>query len=119
MSPSWYVLFNACEGALWMIAAGVLAGRAPRSGPRQEQAVRVATVALLMFGVSDWLECRYEARIPLWLWGFKVACGVALLVARFQWRGWNQFRISDREVLFGLFCLMCVAGLIVLQRSVG
>lgn len=116
---SWYVVFNAAEGTLWMVAAAIVAAHAPHEQGSRQRAIRLATLGLVLFGLSDWFECRYEAQIPLWLWTFKVVCGGILLVARFEWRGWRAFRFQDREVLFAMFCLGCVGALIWLQRVLG
>lgn len=114
-----YVWFNAAEGVFWILVGGFVWLRIPRQNSRQTRSVWIAAIAFVSFGVSDWIECRYERMIPLWLWGWKTLCGAALLVARYEWRGWSTFRVTDREFLFGLFCLASVFGLIVLQRAIG
>jgi hypothetical protein len=115
-SASWYARFNVVEGVLWMAVAAVVALRTPAADSRQRWAARCGVLALAAFGATDWLECRYEAIIPLWLWAMKIACGGAILAARYTWLGWRRFRFQEREVMFAVFCLVCVAGLIWLQR---
>lgn len=112
---SWYVQFNLLEGLFWMMVAAVIALRVPAGTFQQRFAVLLAALAFVVFGVTDWLESRYEAKIPLWLWALKIACGCTVLAARYTWRGWHTFRWRDRELGFGVFCLMSVFALIWLQ----
>ncbi len=118
-AASWYVRFNAVEGLLWVVVAVFVAVRTPAVNLQQRWEARCGSLAFALFGTTDWLECRYEAMIPLWLWSLKIACGSAIFASRYTWRGWDRFRFRDREVLFGVFCLTCVAALIWLQRRVG
>lgn len=117
-SGSWYIVFNAAEGLLWMTVALAIWIRCPVENRQQLWAVRLGSLAFAVFGVTDWMECSFEGRIPPWLWCLKVACGAAILAARYTWRGWNSFRFRDREVLFAMFCLIAVAGLMWLQAVV-
>ena len=47
----------------------------------------------------------------------RLALGSGIVAARYTWRGWVTFRWRDREVLFGLGCLVAVGALITLQRA--
>jgi hypothetical protein len=118
-SASWYVQFNALEGLLWMAVAVIVAVRTPVASVQQRWAARCGVFGFALFGASDWLECRHEAHIPLWLWAMKIASGGVIFAARYTWLGWDRFRCRDREVLFGVFCLICVVALIWFQRRVG
>ena len=113
---NWYDAFNAVEAVLWLFVAVVIPFRAKATSSRQRLAIAMGSVAFVAFGVSDLLEVGREGAIPLWLWAYKVACGVAIYAARFTWRGWSSFRVRDREVLFGVGCLIAVVVLIVLQQ---
>jgi hypothetical protein len=113
---NWYNTFNAVEACLWGLVAVVIPLKASRDSAQQRIGVWLASAGFVAFGVTDLLEIGRQGAIPLWLWGFKIACGVSILVARYTWRGWNTFRWRDREVLFGLFCLASALALILLQR---
>jgi len=113
---NWYNSFNAVEAVLWGLVAIVIPFRVTCTNPRQRATVVLGSFAFVAFGVTDILEISHEAAIPLWLWGCKVACGVAILIARYTWLGWNRFRWRDREILFGLGCLAGVVVVFFLQR---
>lgn len=113
---NWYNIFNAIEAGLWAIVALVIPFRVPCRTGQQRAATWLACIAFLTFGATDILEIGREGFIPLWLWGLKIACGIAILSSRYTWLGWNKFRLRDRELLFGLFCLIAVGVLILLQR---
>lgn len=115
---SWYVNFNLLEGVLWWVVAVIVAIRCPASSPQQRWAATGGSMAFVIFGITDWFECRYEGQIPLWLWGMKIACGAAFLTARYTWLGWGNVRFPNREFWFALFCLVCVIGLIWFQSEV-
>ena len=113
-----YTIFNVIEAALWFLVAGNILARVPRMTPVQHYAVIGGALAFVAFGVSDLLESQTDGRIPGWLWGLKIACGTAILAARYSYIGWQRFRWYDREVLFGLGCLIAVGTIIALQRYV-
>jgi hypothetical protein len=115
MSMNWYDTFNAIEAGLWGMVAAVILCRTASSTRQQRGAVVLAGLSFVTFGVTDLLEIGTDGLMPLWLWGCKVACGAAILSARYTWLGWDRFRWRDREVLFGLACLVAVVVLIVLQ----
>lgn len=114
---SWYRLFNLTEAVLWWIVAVVIFLKVPRDNRQQRWGAMLAVVAFAAFGVTDLLESSQERGIPLWLWGFKILCGVGIFSARYTWLGWSRFRWTDREFLFGLGCLVAVIVLIVLQHQ--
>jgi hypothetical protein len=114
-SVTWYQAFNLAEAVLWWCAAMVIVCRVPCASLQQRGAVVLGGISFIAFGVTDVLEATHEHWIPLWLWGFKVLCGVGIFSARYTWRGWNRFRWSDREFLFGLGCLIAVMMLVWLQ----
>ncbi len=76
----------------------------------------MATMAFIAFGMTDLLEVGRIGTFPLWLWGLKIACGIAILASRYTWLGWQRFRWTDREMRFGIGCLIAVIGIIALQR---
>ncbi len=116
---NWYQTFNAVEAFLWAVVASVIALRAKRENNQQCFAVALGCIAFLAFGVSDLLEIAHQAEIPWWLWIMKIACGTAILTARYTWVGWSKFRWTDREFLFGLALLAATIMVIVLQVEVG
>jgi hypothetical protein len=113
---NWYNIFNAIEAGLWFVVALAIPCRIPCLSRQQRLGVILGCLAFITFGITDILEIGREGFIPLWLWGLKVACGTAILTARYTWLGWNKFRWRDREVLFGLACLASVGVLIYLQQ---
>ena len=113
---NWYNSFNAVEAVLWGVVAIVIPLRVPCATWQQRCGVILASCAFLLFGITDLLEINKEGFIPLWLWGLKIACGMGILSSRYLWLGWNKFSWRDREVVFGLACLLSVGVLIYLQR---
>lgn len=113
---SLYDLFNAAEGLLWWGVAAHLLLRVPTHEPRRHRALRLAAATFLVFGVTDWLELGSGGRLPLWLWGLKIACGLVVFACRYEWRGWRALRWHDREVLFGILCLIGVAIIVTIQH---
>ena len=111
----WYDRFNAIEAGLWFLVAAALPFRARSRDGRQQTAVRLASVAFVIFGISDLCELGREGRLPLWLWALKSACAAALLFARMHWLGWHQFSWRMRELWFAILCLLAVLGMILLQ----
>jgi hypothetical protein len=98
---AWYGPFNILEGVLWLMVAGWIGWRVPVAGGRQRRAVWLGMLAFAVFGVTDFLEAR-AGSIPAWLWGLKSGCCLMALVARYEYKGWDRFRTSDREFRFGL-----------------
>ncbi|MDB5336816.1 MAG: hypothetical protein JWN70_2435 [Planctomycetaceae bacterium] len=113
---NWYNTFNAIEAGLWGVVAIVIPLRVTCVTWQERCGALLGSCAFVAFGITDILEIGKEGFIPLWLWGFKIACGCSILAARYTWLGWNKFRWRDRELLFGLFCLISVCVLITLQR---
>ena len=116
---NWYEIFNLTEAGLWMLVAAVIVIRAPRSSRHQQWGVMLGAISFVAFGVTDILEAGNQGSIPLWLWGFKLLCGVGILAARYTWRGWSTLRWHDREIVFSLGCLIAVIAMITLQSQVG
>lgn len=113
---NWYDAFNAIEAGLWVLVAGVVAIRVPCQTRQQRFAVLLGSVSFLAFAGTDVLEIGQLGTFPAWLWGLKIVCGVTILASRYTWLGWNRFHWTDREVRFGIACLIGVAIIIVLQR---
>ncbi|WP_437226357.1 hypothetical protein SH661x_004542 [Planctomicrobium sp. SH661] len=114
---TWYQLFNDVEAVLWGIASITVLFKTPCSTPQQVWAARLGALSFFVFGITDLIEAAHETWIPLWLWGLKCLCGVGLISSRYMWKGWNRFRWTDREFLFGVGCLLAVLVLIKLQHS--
>jgi hypothetical protein len=113
----WYDRFNLVEACLWGLVALVIPFRARAADLQQRAAVVLASVAFLAFGGTDLLEIGCAGHIPGWLWGLKIACGAAIVAARYTYRGWRTFRWRDREFLFALALLAAVIAVIGLQRQ--
>jgi uncharacterized membrane protein len=110
---NWYDLFNTLEAVLW-VGVAVVVVRTPRRNRREAAACGLAVVGFLVFAATDLLEIGRDGRLPLWLWGLKIACGTAILAARFLWLG--RFRWRSRELLFAVGCLLAVLLILVLQH---
>ena len=74
-----FILANQFEAALWIVMAGVMAMRF--SVRREWSTVRIVGAStLLLFGLSDLVECTTGAWWrPWWLLIWKATCVVALL----------------------------------------
>lgn len=114
---SFYSLFNNIEGVLWLIVAAIIAICTSCNTSQQKAAVILATVAFVLFGLTDFIEAHYEARVPLWLYAWKIACGCAIFTSRYTWLGWARFRWTDREFLFAIACLIAIIAIMVYQYS--
>jgi len=114
----WYERFNLIEAGLWVSVALVILCRARPATRQQRWAVAVAGVAFVVFGGTDLLEIGCAGFVPGWLWGLKIACGAAILSSRYAYRGWQTWRWTDREFLFGLAMLVAVMVVIAVQRRV-
>ncbi len=113
---NWYDAFNAIEAGLWVIVAAVIAIRVPCPTWQQRCATLLGSTAFLAFAGTDMLEIGRLGTFPFWLWGLKIACGLMILVSRYTWLGWNRFHWTDREIRFGIACLIGVAIIVALQR---
>ena len=85
-----YIQFNALEGALWMLLAGVAYIVYRLVSPRYNKISIVSMVLLLLFGISDFLEIGVGNFLEpdlWWLFAWKVACVIGL-VAVFVWYVW-------------------------------
>ncbi len=114
----WYRLFNQIEGTLWWLVAAVLIRRLGCGTVRQRMAVLFGSIGFVAFGITDWIEAGQRHGLPLWLWAMKIACGLTIFLARFTWRGWDRFRWNDREVRFGLGCLIAAVAILLAERAV-
>ncbi len=112
-----YEIFNRLEGAVWFgLAIGLSFYLRPRS-KRQRYSVAAASLGFILFGISDFLEAPLRGQLPIWLWIYKIACAALILSCRFFYVGWHRFRLSDRYVLFALFCLIASIAVIYLQHQ--
>lgn len=112
---NWYDAFNALEAGLWVIVAAVIVFCVPCHTLQQRFGTGLGGVAFLAFAGTDLLEVGRIGIFPVWLWGLKIVCGITILAARYTWRGWHRFRWTDREVRFGIACLLSVFLIIALQ----
>ena len=115
----WYRRFNQTEAVLWLLVALFILWRVRPANARQRVAVWAAAATFAVFGLSDWLEADQYGRVPLWLYGLKIACGLSIFVCRFTWLGWSTWHWRHREFLFGVFCLAAVAFAIWFQYGRG
>lgn len=115
---SWYRGFNLTEAVIWWGVSLVIYLKVPRNTPQQHWGAIHGSIAFLAFGITDVIEAFHEHWIPLWLWAFKILCGLGILCSRYKWLGWSRFRWTDREFLFGLACLIAAIMLILLQHKI-
>jgi hypothetical protein len=103
-----YEAFNYAEGIAWFLIAIIL----PfwfRSAPLEKRKIIMrASLILVVFGISDLVEAPTHARIPAWLWGWKVLCAIGLLKCRYDYIGKEHFRWLDRTHVLALACLGAV-----------
>ena len=78
-----YQNFNLIEGCLWLLVAVLILLKIERRSRHEKIGVLLGAVAFTLFGVTDFLEISQEAQISLWLWAFKIACGVLIWAARY------------------------------------
>lgn len=106
--------FNRAEAIVWFLVALCLPFVIKSESRKKRLSVFAASFGFVLFGITDLMEARIEGRIPAWLWAFKIACGALLLTCRFFAIGWEHFRLSERWLLFGLFCLSAAVALMLL-----
>lgn len=85
---SLFVVANQIEGVFWGTLGLACAISAIRRRVVPVHDGWLAAIALVAFGVSDWVEARTGAWYdPWWLLAWKAGCVVTLLViGRLQWR---------------------------------
>jgi hypothetical protein len=106
--------FNRAEAAVWFLVALGLPLVVKSKSRKQRVGVLAGSCGFVLFGVTDLLEAERTGAIPAWLWASKIICGVFLLSCRILYIGWENFRLKNRWLLFGLFCLSATVALIVL-----
>lgn len=106
--PSAYEAFNYFECPAWVVIALALPFRFRRCPPEKRCIILVASVIFVLFGVSDFLEAPTHARLPAWLWAWKLACATALLGCRFFCLGRARFRWLERTNLVAFACFPAV-----------
>ena len=111
-----YEAFNYGEGVIWFVAAVVTPLKCKLTTRTQRIGVTLASIGFILFGMSDFFEATRQGNISLWLWAFKILSGSIILAGRFTYVGWKKFSVSDRYFRFGLFCLVAVVVLVVLQE---
>lgn len=71
-------IFNLVEGLVWLAIAAVLLARVRRV-PQHRDILRVAAVAFILFGITDFIEIRTRAWYsPPWLLAWNAACVTTL-----------------------------------------
>jgi len=68
-----YEVFNYFECAAWIVIAAVLHLRF-RKHPADQRAVARTCIAPVVIGRSDYFEAPTQARLPWWLWAWKIRC---------------------------------------------
>ena len=113
----WYAAFNGVEAVLWfLVSAVILVHRTQATGTRR-RALVLAVVSFVLFGISDLIEASHADHYPLWLWGFKIACGAGILISRWMWLGPQGLTWRSREVVFAVSCLLTAIIIIGLQNK--
>jgi hypothetical protein len=103
-----YEAFNYAEGAAWFLIAIILPFWFRNSPVAKRKIIIRASLILIVFGISDLIEASTHARIPAWLWGWKIFCAVGLLKCRYDYMGKERFRWFDRTHILALACLTTV-----------
>lgn len=114
-----YEWFNRVEGIAWFAIAVALPFVIKTVSGRQKITVLAASLAFVLFGISDFLEAPTHGRLPLWLWAYKIGCAVFILGCRYNFVGWNKMCWNDRYSIFGMSCFAASLGAIVLQHLLG
>ena len=110
-----YEAFNYFECATWWVIAGALPIRFRKCPPDKRGIIVRASLTLVLFGVSDYLEAPTHARLPPWLWAWKILCVASLLKCRYDYIGKERFRWFDRTNILALCCLFAVLLVMFLQ----
>lgn len=79
-----YTKFNLLEGLFWIIVGCVFFAASYRASPRFKSFLVFTAGALLLFGVSDFLEIQFGSFLEesmWWLLAWKIACVVGLIAA--------------------------------------
>lgn len=86
-----FVVANHAEGVFWAVLGLLCAVGAIRKRVTPVRDGWLAAIALVAFGVSDWVEAWTGAWYdPWWLLAWKAGCVATLLVIGFmQWRRWR------------------------------
>ena len=104
--------FNRAEALVWFVVAVWLPFVVRSESRKQQLGVYAGSIGFVLFGISDLLEAGRAGDIPAWLWVLKISCGAFLLSCRILYVGLENFRLNDRWLLFGLFCLAVTVALI-------
>ena len=111
-----YSGFNFVEGVLWIAFAIGIPIVIDTSTPSRKRSVALASIGFVFFAASDFSEAWIGGEIPVWLWILKITSGLMILSSRFFYVGWQRFKLNDRYFLFGLFCMIAVAAVIIFQN---
>ncbi len=112
-----YEIFNRLEGAVWFgLAIGLPFYLRPRS-KRQRYSVAAASSGLFCSGFQIFWRLHFVDSCRFGCGFIKIACAALILSCRFFYVGWHRFRLSDRYVLFALFCLIASIAVIYLQHQ--
>lgn len=113
-----YEIFNRAEAVAWFAIALGLPFFVKADTPRKRVVIAIASLTFIAFGFTDLAEATTRGRMPPWLWIAKVACAAILLSCRYTYLGWHRFRITDRYLLFAIFCLLAMCAGVLTQRFV-
>lgn len=106
--PSVYETFNYGECVTWITVALVLPFWFRKCPPEKRGVIYRASVTFVVFGISDFLEAPTHARLPWWLWAWKITCAFYLLKCRYDYIGREKFRWLDRTNILALACFVAV-----------
>jgi hypothetical protein len=105
---STYEAFNYLECVAWLVIAAALPWKFRACPASQRAAVTRASLAFVVFAISDFLEAPTHGLLPPWLWAWKILCVTYLLKCRYDFIGKENFRWWDRTQKFALGCLLAV-----------
>ena len=106
--PSAYEVFNYCECGAWLLIAVVLPFWFRACPPEKRGVILRASLTLVVFGISDYLEAPTHGRLPAWLWAWKLICAGYLLKCRYDYIGRERFRWRDRTNVLAFACFLAV-----------
>lgn len=110
-----YEIFNYGECVTWILVALALPIRFRRCTREKKWIIFKASLAFVIFGITDYFEAPTHGRMSPWLWALKILCCVYFLKCRYDYLGKDQFRWFDRTNLVALGCFLAAMVAIVMQ----
>jgi hypothetical protein len=112
-----YETFNLVEGAIWIIFAILVHFMFKPVTRNQTFAIYSASLGLLLFGISDFIEFNLSGSFPSWLWIYKISCATVVFLSRYHYIGWKKFRLLDKYFLSAIVCLAAALSVIWISNN--